>query len=45
MSILKQAGKPQQPSTAEADELLFDMSDPDEFKKAFIASEILNRKY
>ena len=27
------------------DEALFDLSDPDEFRKAFIASEILNRKY
>lgn len=24
---------------------LFDLSDPDEFRKAFIAAEILNRKY
>ena len=29
---------------AETDEL-FDLSDPDVFRKAFIASEILNRKY
>ena len=27
------------------DEVLFDLSDPDEFRRAFIASEILNRKY
>jgi len=29
----------------EATNDLFDLSDPDEFRKAFIASEILNRKY
>lgn len=27
------------------DDVLFDLSDPDEFRRAFIASEILNRKY
>lgn len=31
-------------SQEQADEL-FDLSDPDEFRKAFIAAEILNRKY
>lgn len=41
--------KPQvaQPHTAlpEQENELFDLSDPDTFRKAFIASEILNRKY
>ena len=34
-----------QTSTQEQDNELFDLSDPDEFRKAFIAAEILNRKY
>lgn len=29
----------------EAADELFDLSDPDTFRKAFIASEVLNRKY
>ena len=43
------AAKPQnvQPQTviSETEDVLFDLSDPDEFRRAFIASEILNRKY
>ena len=35
----------QQVGSTEQDDVLFDLSDPDEFRKAFIASEILNRKY
>lgn len=34
-----------QPVVADATDELFDLSDPDEFRRAFIASEILNRKY
>ena len=34
-----------QVSAAEAEDELFDLSNPGEFRKAFIASEILNRKY
>lgn len=29
----------------EVENSLFDFTDPDEFRRAFIASEILNRKY
>jgi len=36
----------QQPvNLPETEDVLFDLSDPDEFRRAFIASEILNRKY
>jgi len=35
----------QQPVVDEQYDELFDLSDPDEFRRAFIASEILNRKY
>ena len=36
----------QQPMpVAEVESELFDLSNPDEFRKAFIASEILGRKY
>lgn len=34
-----------QPVVADATDELFDLSDPDEFRRAFIASEILNLKY
>ena len=36
---------PRPVAVSEAEDELFDLSDPDEFRKAFIASEILNRKY
>ena len=36
---------PQPIVVPEAEDELFDLSDPDEFRRAFIASEILNRKY
>ena len=36
---------PQLAVVPEAEDELFDLSDPDVFRKAFIASEILNRKY
>ena len=29
----------------ETEDVLIDLSDPDEFRRAFIASELLNRKY
>jgi len=29
----------------EDEQLLFDLSNPEEFRKAFLAAEILNRKY
>ena len=35
----------QQAGTSETEEALFDLCDPEGFRKAFIASEILNRKY
>lgn len=49
----KQAARVQQPKPVQQpvnlpeteDDVLFDLSDPDEFRRAFIASEILNRKY
>ena len=36
---------PQTAVVQEGENELFDLSDPDEFRKAFIAAEILNRKY
>ncbi len=35
----------QQPVSVEQSDDLFDLTDPDTFRRAFIASEILNRKY
>ncbi len=32
-------------SAPAVEEVLFDLSEPDEFRKAFLAAEILNRKY
>jgi len=34
-----------QPVSVEQSDDLFDLTDPDTFRRAFIASEILNRKY
>ena len=45
----KSACKPrnihEQTGIYEAEDVLPDLNNPDEFRKAFIASEILNRKY
>ena len=36
---------PQPTVVPESEDELINLSDPDEFRRAFIASEILNRKY
>lgn len=36
---------PQPAPVPDTEDELFDLSDPDTFRRAFIASEILNRKY
>jgi|GEM_PF-3576727 hypothetical protein len=41
----KEMQEVQQTSTAQNDMQLLNLSNPDDFRKAFIASEILNRKY
>ena len=43
-TVLPHVQQPQTPVPDQENEL-FDLSDPDTFRQAFIASEILNRKY